>query len=61
MNFLSNSQFIEVIIGIVILACGIAYIISETIILTHGATKAATIISLNRCLRYWRSLVVLTI
>jgi hypothetical protein len=48
MNFLSNSQFIEVIIGIVILVCGIAYIISETIILTHGATKAATIISLNR-------------
>ena len=61
MNFLSNSQLIEVIIGIIILVCGIAYIVSETIISSLEATKAATKISLNRCLRYWSSLVVLTI
>jgi len=52
MNFLSNSQLIELIIGIVILVCGIAYIVSETIITTHESTKAAINISLNRCLRY---------
>ncbi len=61
MNVLSNSQLIELIIGIIILVCGIAYIVSETIISTLEATKAATIIFLNRCLRYWSSLVVLTI
>jgi hypothetical protein len=41
MNFLSNSQWIELIIGIIILVCGIAYIVSETIISTLEATKAA--------------------
>ncbi len=61
MNFLSNSQLIELIIGIVILVCGIAYIVSETIISSLEATKAATNISVNRFLRYWSSLVVLTI
>jgi hypothetical protein len=61
MNFLSNSQLIELIIGIVILVCGIAYIVSETIITTHESTKAAINISLNRCLRYWNSLVMLAI
>ncbi len=61
MNFLSNSQLIELIIGIVILVCGIAYIVSETIISSLEATKAATRFSSNRCLRYWSSLVVLTI
>ncbi len=61
MNVLSNSQLIELIIGIIILVCGIAYIVSETIISSLEATKAATNISLNRCLRYWSSLVVLTI
>ncbi len=61
MNFLSNSQLIELIIGIIILVCGIAYIVSETIISSLEATKAATRFSLNRCLRYWSSLVVLTI
>ncbi len=61
MNFLSNSQFIELIIGIVILVCGIAYIISEAIISTLEAMKSFTNISLNRYLRYWCSLFVLTI
>ncbi len=61
MNFLSNSQLIELIIGIIILVCGIAYIVSETIISSLEVTKAATRFSLNRCLRYWSSLVVLTI
>ena len=58
MNVLSNSQLIELLIGIVILVCGIAYIASETIISTHKVTKVAIKISLNRCLLYWRSLVV---
>jgi hypothetical protein len=61
MNVLSNSQLIELIIGIAILVCGIAYIVSETIISTLEATKGAIRISLNRCLLYWSSLVVLTI
>ena len=61
MNFLSNSQLIELIIGIVILVCGIAYIVSETIISTIETTKAAINISVNRFLRYWSSLAVLTI
>jgi len=51
MNFLSNSQLIELIIGIVILVCGIAYIISEAIISTLESTKAVKNISLNRYLR----------
>jgi len=61
MNVLSNSQLIELIIGIVILVCGIAYIVSETIISSLEATKAAIKISLNRCLLYRSSLFVLTI
>ncbi len=47
MDVLSNSQSIELIIGIIILVCGIVYIVSETIISTLEATKAAIKISLN--------------
>ena len=52
MNFLFDSQLTELIIGIVILVCGLAYIVSANIIFTLEASKAATIISLNRYLRY---------
>ncbi len=52
MNFLFDSQLTELIIGIVILVCGLVYIVSANIIFTLEASKAATIISLNRYLRY---------
>jgi len=48
MKVLANSQLLEIILDMGILVGGIAYIVSETIISAHEATKAATKIALKR-------------